>query len=88
MTEDQILELFEETGALLKGHFLLSSGLHSGRYLQCARVLMHPPHAEAICGLLAEKMRTCSPDCVTAPALGGVIVSHEVARRLGVRALL
>jgi orotate phosphoribosyltransferase len=90
VTED-VLALFKERGALLEGHFLLSSGLHSPRYLQCARVLMDPPLATRLGGRLAERIRPllggASPGAVVAPALGGVIVSHEVGRALGCRAL-
>ncbi len=83
---DSLLKTFEERGALLSGHFLLSSGLHSARYLQCARVLMDPPLATRLGGALAEKLRPLlaeAPRAVVAPALGGVIVAHEVARALG-----
>lgn len=91
MTAEEVLKTFEENQALLKGHFLLSSGLHSNRYLQCALVLQHPAVAERLCAELAAKARADaaigSIDLVIAPALGGVIVAHEVARALGVRAL-
>jgi orotate phosphoribosyltransferase len=87
MTEDQILDVFREHGALLEGHFILSSGLHSDRYIQCALVLQHPPIAEQLCSELAGKLGQLGAAVVAAPALGGVIVSHEVARALGVRAL-
>jgi orotate phosphoribosyltransferase len=91
MTADEVLKIFEENEALLKGHFLLSSGLHSSRYLQCALVLQHPAVAERLCSALAAQ--ACADagigaiDLVIAPALGGVIVAHEVARALSVRAL-
>ncbi len=87
MTENQILDVFREHEALLEGHFVLSSGLHSDRYIQCALVLQHPQVAGRLCSQLAEKFRHLAPALVAAPALGGVIVSHEVARALGVRAL-
>ncbi len=91
MTQEKVLKIFEENGALLKGHFLLSSGLHSPRYLQCALVLQHPATAEKLGAELAAKIkadeRVGRIDLVIAPALGGVIVAHEVARALGVRAL-
>lgn len=91
MTTEEVLTIFEENQALLKGHFLLSSGLHSSRYLQCALVLQHPPVAEKLCAELAAKAKTDPNigqiDLVIAPALGGVFVAHEVARALGVRAL-
>jgi orotate phosphoribosyltransferase len=91
MTEIEVLKIFEENGALLAGHFLLSSGLHSPRYLQCALVLQRPALAEKLGSALAAKAKTDerigAVDLVIAPALGGVIVAHEVARALGVRAL-
>ena len=91
MTQDQVLRTFETSGALLTGHFLLSSGLHSERYLQCALVLQAPTTAEKLCAALAALAtadeRIGKIDLVMAPALGGVIVAHEVARALGTRAL-
>jgi orotate phosphoribosyltransferase len=71
-------------GALLEGHFKLSSGLHSPRYLQCARFLADPTRAEAAGRQLAARLKNCGAQVVTAPALGGVIIGHEVARALGV----
>jgi orotate phosphoribosyltransferase len=87
MTEDQILNIFREHSALLEGHFILSSGLHSDRYIQCALVLQHPRVAEQLCSELAAKLSSLDVKVVAAPALGGVIVAHEVARALGARAL-
>jgi orotate phosphoribosyltransferase len=87
VTEDEILAIFREHSALLEGHFILSSGLHSDRYIQCALVLQHPRVAEKLCSELAAKLRHLGASTVAAPALGGVIVAHEVARALGVRAL-
>jgi orotate phosphoribosyltransferase len=87
MNESQILDIFRKHGALLEGHFILSSGLHSDRYIQCALVLQHPRVAEQLCSALAAKLRHLGATVVAAPALGGVIVSHEVARALGLRAL-
>lgn len=90
MTSDEVLATFAESGALLNGHFLLSSGLHSPSYLQCALVLQHPSLAELLSTELAHKLTEIAGgriDLVVAPALGGVIVGHEVARALGVRAL-
>lgn len=78
---------FEETGALLTGHFRLSSGLHSDRYLQCARLLMWPERAEAAGRELAGLLSEYSPSAIVSPALGGLIIGHEVARALGVRSL-
>jgi orotate phosphoribosyltransferase len=84
-----VLEIFKQSGALLEGHFKLTSGLHSDRYLQCALVLQHPDHAAALGRALASRLRELadSPDLVIAPALGGILVAHEVARSLGVRGL-
>ncbi len=89
MTQDEILALFRNSGALLEGHFRLSSGLHSSRYLQCALVLQHPDFAATLGSALAARMSQLAglPGLVIAPALGGILVAHEVARALGVRAL-
>lgn len=90
MTSDEVLATFAESGALLEGHFLLSSGLHSPKYLQCALVLQHPALAERLSTELAHRLAEMAHgriDVVVAPALGGVIVGYEVARALGVRAL-
>ena len=87
MTENENLEIFRKHSAVLEGHFILSSGLHSNRYIQCALVLQHPRVAEQLCSELAAKLQHLGAKVVAAPALGGVIVSHEVARALGVRAL-
>ena len=90
-TREGLLNLFRERSALLEGHFVLSSGLHSPRYLQCARVLMDPPLATRLGTELGERLRPLlaadPPGAVVAPALGGVIVAHEVARALGCRGL-
>ena len=87
MTESEVLQIFRENSALLEGHFILSSGLHSDRYIQCALVLQYPRIAEQLGSELAAKLRHLGASVVAAPALGGVIVAHEVARALGVRAL-
>jgi orotate phosphoribosyltransferase len=87
MTQTEILNVFKKTEAILEGHFKLSSGLHSGKYLQCAKVLQYPEHAGALCRALAEKFKTTKPDVVIAPALGGILVSCEVARALNVKGL-
>ena len=86
-TDQHLLNVLKETGALLEGHFLLSSGLHSTRYLQCARVLQHPEHAEWAGRAIAERFDGQRISAVVAPAIGGIIVAHETARALGVRAL-
>ena len=85
--EQYWLSIFQQTGALLEGHFQLTSGLHSPRYLQCALVLQHPEHAEEVGRALAAHFSGESISAVVAPALGGIIVAHETARALGVRAL-
>ena len=87
MNSDQVLDIYKKTGALLTGHFLLSSGLHSDCYLQSALVLQQPDIATKLCAALADYFKTMKIDVVIAPALGGVFVSHETARALGVRAL-
>ena len=86
MTDDQVLDEFRAAGALLEGHFILSSGLRSPRYLQCARVLMDPARAERIAAALAEKLSSDvrdQIDIVVSPAMGGVIIGHEMGRALG-----
>ena len=87
MTEKEVLGLFEKSGALLKGHFKLSSGLHSEKYLQCALVLQHPEIAERLSGALANKFSAEKIDVVIGPALGGVTLAYEVARIVGARGL-
>jgi orotate phosphoribosyltransferase len=87
MTRDELLDLFRRSGALLEGHFRLSSGLHSSGYLQCALVLQHPQPAEALGRAIAERARELRPTVVLSPALGGVIIGQEVGRALGVRAI-
>jgi orotate phosphoribosyltransferase len=87
MTEEDVLKVFREYSALLEGHFVLSSGLHSDRYIQCALVLQQPRVAEQLCVALAPSLVELGAKTVVGPALGGVIVAHEVARALGVRAL-
>ena len=87
LTRDALLDLFRRSGALLEGHFRLTSGLHSPGYLQCALVLQHPAHAEALGRAIAENTRMLRPTIVLSPALGGIVIGHEVARALGVRAV-
>src|SRR5947207_8487119 len=87
-TRDELLDLFRKSGALLEGHFRLSSGLHSTGYLQCALVLQHPPHAELLGRAMAEATRDLGANAVPSPALGGVVIGQEVGRALGVRALV
>ena len=85
---ESVLELFKTTGAYMQGHFRLTSGLHSAEYLQSALVLQHPPAAEKLGRLMAEQLRGLAAgkiDVVASPALGGMIIGHEVARALGCR---
>ena len=87
LTERQTLELYEKTGALMRGHFRLTSGLHSDIYLQSALVLQYPEHAARLGDALAAAFGDAGAQTVLAPAIGGILVAHEVARALGVRAL-
>ncbi|HEV8537755.1 MAG TPA: orotate phosphoribosyltransferase [Bacteroidota bacterium] len=87
MTRDEILSLFRRSGALLEGHFRLTSGLHSPHYFQCARVLQYPANTECLCREIAEKFRVHAADVVVAPALGGIVVGQEVGRQLNVRSI-
>ena len=82
-----MLDIFRKSGALLEGHFRLSSGLHSTGYLQCALVLQHPAVAEALARVIAAKVRELRATVVLSPALGGVVIGQDVARALGVRAI-
>ena len=87
MTRDELLDLFRRSSGLLDGHFRLTSGLHSSGYLQCALVLQHPEQAEMLGRAIADRTRGLRPSLVLSPALGGIVIGHEVARALGVRAL-
>jgi len=87
MTRDDLLALFRKSDALLEGHFRLASGLHSPGYLQCALVLQHPDSAESLGRALGERTAGVRPTAVLSPALGGLIIGHEVARALGIRAI-
>ena len=84
---ETVLDVFRRVGALLDGHFRLTSGLHSSGYLQCALVLQHPREAEALGEAIANQVRMQDVEAVLSPALGGIVIGHEVARALGVRAL-
>ena len=86
-TNDTVFAMFRETGALLDGHFRLTSGLHSPQYFQCARVLQYPRYAEALCGRIADHFRPSPIDVVAAPAIGGIVVGQETGRQLGVRTI-
>jgi orotate phosphoribosyltransferase len=85
MTEAQILQIFRDTGALLEGHFVLRSGLHSRQYFQCALALQFMPTVEKLGAELAGKVRALGPATVVSPAMGGLVLGQEVARQLGVR---
>lgn len=85
MSGEDVIERFRRTGALLEGHFVLSSGLHSTTYLQCALVLQHPAEAEALGQALAQHFLEEGIETVASPAIGGLIIGHEVARALGAR---
>ncbi|MGL9761679.1 MAG: orotate phosphoribosyltransferase [Wolbachia sp.] len=88
--DDPIMEKFEEAGAILHGHFVLSSGLHSDTYIQCAKIFENPSRAMKVCELLVNKIRKelSSPiDLILSPAIGGIIVSYEIGRQLGIRTM-
>jgi orotate phosphoribosyltransferase len=87
MTDAEVLAFFRQSGALLEGHFRLSSGLHSDRYLQSALVLQHPDFAEQLGRALASRTAHLQPTAVLSPSLGGIVIGHEVGRALHVRAL-
>jgi orotate phosphoribosyltransferase len=87
MTRDELLDLFRGSGALLEGHFRLTSGLHSAGYLQCALVLQHPQHAEALGAAIAQRAADLRATAVLSPALGGIVIGQEVGRALGIRAM-
>lgn len=87
MTQDEVLQEFRQAGALLEGHFVLSSGLHSSQYLQCARVLMQADRAARLCRAVKDKIETQIDekiDIVASPAMGGVVVGYEMGRQFGV----
>jgi len=87
MTRDELLDLFRRSGALLDGHFRLTSGLHSSGYLQCALVLQHPQSAESLGRAIADRTATLRATAVLSPAIGGIVIGQEVGRALGIRAL-
>ena len=87
MIHDELLSLFRQSGALLEGHFRLTSGLHSPRYLQCALVLSHPANATALAQALAPQVAPLGATVVLSPALGGIVIGHEMGRALRVRAI-
>lgn len=89
MTREEIVAVFERTGVMLKGHFLLTSGRHSDVYMQCARLFEYPEDSALLCGALAKKLKDAGvkADLVVAPAVGGVIMGYEMARALGARSI-
>ena len=87
MNREEVVERFRRTGALLEGHFVLTSGLHAAQYLQCALVLQHPAEAEAFGRAIAAQFRDAGAETVVAPAIGGIIIGWEVARALNVRSI-
>lgn len=89
MNKNEVLEIFKKSGALLEGHFLLTSGKHSNRYMQCAQVLQYPKDTEILCRELAQRVlkEVGSVDLVIGPAMGGILVAYEVGRALGVRTI-
>jgi orotate phosphoribosyltransferase len=87
MESEEVIERFRRTGALLEGHFVLSSGLHSTQYLQCALVLQHPREAEAFARSIATHFRGETIETVAAPAIGGIVIGYEVARALDAKSI-
>ena len=85
MTQDEVLQVFRDTGALLEGHFILRSGLHSRQFFQCALALQQMPIVERLGAALAAKVRGLGAVTVVSPAMGGLVIGQEVARQLGVR---
>jgi len=85
MQSQDVIKKFRATGALLEGHFVLSSGLHSASYLQCALVLQYPAEAESFASAIAEHFQHERIELVASPAIGGIVIGHEVARALGAR---
>lgn len=85
LNREQILEIFKETGVMLEGHFLLTSGKHSNRYMQCAQLFQYPQYSRLLCGELAERFKGTQIDLVVGPAVGGIIIAYETAACLGVR---
>jgi len=85
--EDRVLEILKETGVLLQGHFLLTSGRHSDKYMQCARVFQYPAYSEELSRMLADQLGDLDIDVVIGPAIGGIVFSYEMGRVLGVKTL-
>lgn len=87
MTKQEIIKLFKDLEVLLTGHFQLTSGLHSDKYLQCAKLMQYPVYTEKVCQHLAQKLKNENIETVIGPAIGGIILSYEMARALGARAI-
>lgn len=87
MDQERVIELFQKTGALQQGHFLLTSGLHSSEYFQCAKVLQYPSYNELLCREIAAHFSDKKIDVVVSPAVGGIMVGQEVARQVGSRVI-
>jgi len=87
LEKEHILKIFKDSGALLDGHFLLSSGLHSPHYFQCAKVLQYPTYAEQLCTEIANHFKDRGITVVIAPAIGGIVIAQEVGRLMGVRSI-
>ena len=85
LTEAEILEIFKKTESLFEGHFLLTSGRHSDKYFQCAKVLQYPEYIEQLCSIIADHFKNYEIDTVISPAIGGLVVGQEVARQLNIR---
>lgn len=85
MTKERVMEILKEAGVLLEGHFLLTSGRHSDKYLQCARIFQDTRYSEELCAALAEKFKNQGIDLVIGPAIGAISMSYEVSRQLGVK---
>jgi len=85
LTQEEIIRLFKEKEVMLEGHFLLTSGRHSDKYMQCARLFQYPDVSEAICKQLAEQFAGLQVDLVAGPAIGGIIMAYEMSRQLGVK---
>ena len=84
---DQVLDIFRETGALLQGHFILTSGRHSGTYFQCAKVLQHPEHLQRFANEIADHFQDQGVDLVISPAVGGIVLGSEVGRQLNIQTI-
>jgi orotate phosphoribosyltransferase len=87
LSSEVVLQIFKDSGALLDGHFLLTSGRHSNQYMQCAKVLQYPHHAARLGTELAQSFENKSVDVVIGPAMGGILVAHEVGKALGTKAI-